>query len=237
MRWAALIVFAAVVAFGGLLDAQSGNATSSAVSVKAGDKASPPARIANAKRDGKGKSAIAVTPEQEAAVIGFVQRNHAELAELLGYLKTSQPEEYQRAIKEILRTTERINQIQDRDPLQYELEVAVWTAQSRVQLLAARLKMGSTDELLKQLREALKTQNETKLSLLKHERQRVSDRLGKIEGDIARYETDREKLIDRQLQLLTRSAAEGRPAKLGAKNAAKQGKKNASQPETKPATP
>ena len=64
------------------------------------------------------------------------------------------------------------------------------------------------------------------------DRQRVADRLNKIDGEIARFESDREKVIDRQVQLLTRTAGEGRPAKLGAKNAAKQAKKNAIPPET-----
>jgi len=237
MRRAGQFAFAAaILALGGLLYAQAGDAENNTASVKSDTKASVAARaVGNPKKDAKAKPAIKVTPQREAAVMTFVQRNHAELADLLSYLKTSQPEEYERAIREIFRTTERLDQIQDRDPLQYELEVAAWTAQSRAQLLAARLKMGSSDELLKQLREALTTQNEAKLALLKHDRQRVADRLNKIDGEIARFESDREKVIDRQVQLLTRTAGEGRPAKLGAKNAAKQAKKNAIPPETKPA--
>ena len=46
-----------------------------------------------------------VTPEREAAVLNFVQRNHAELADLLAVLKTSQPDEYVRALREIFRAT------------------------------------------------------------------------------------------------------------------------------------
>ena len=34
-------------------------------------------------KDAKSRSAIEVTPEREAAVLTFVQRNHAELADLL----------------------------------------------------------------------------------------------------------------------------------------------------------
>jgi hypothetical protein len=236
-----IIVLAAVLAVGGLLHAQSSDVKNKAVkdsttSVKSTDSGPAPARAAaSAKKDGKSRPAIAVTPEREAAVLTFVQRNHAELAELLGYLKTSQPEEYERAIREIFRTTERLALVQERDPLQYELEVVSWTAQSRVQLLAAKLKMESNDELLKQLREALKSQNEAKLALLKHERQKAEDRVGKLSSEIARFEKDREKVIDRQLQVLTQAAAEGRTARLGAKNAGKQGKKNANPPEKKPA--
>src|SRR5262245_61842208 len=203
---------AAAISCGGLLFAQS-DAAKSATAVK-----SPPSAGggSNPKKDGKARPGIALTPEREAAVTTFVQRNHPELAELLRYLKSGQPAEYERAIREISRTIERLSLISERDPLQYELEVAAWTAQSRVQLLGAKLKMESSDELLKELRTALATQNDAKLALLKHERQKVSDRLSKLDGDIGRIEEDREKLIDRQLQLLTQAASEGRPAKLGA---------------------
>jgi hypothetical protein len=175
----------------------------------------------SAKKANPTKPAISITPEREAAVLTFVQRNHAELVDLLAVLKTNQLEEYDRAVRDIFRAMERINQIQERDPLQYELEVAAWTAQSRVQLLAARLKMGSTEDLLKRLRDALATQNEAKLALLNHERQKAADRLTKIDADIARFQTDREEVIEKQLKLLTRSAGDVRPAKLLPKNSTK----------------
>ena len=209
-----------------LLYAQSGDAKTS-VSVGPAEKASTPAR-GNAKKEAKARPAVAVTPEREAAVMTFVQRNHAELADLLVYLRASQPEEYERAIKEIFRTTERLAAIQERDPLQYDLEIAAWTAQSRVQLLAAKLRMGSSDELVKQLRAALQVQNAAKIALLKHERQRAADRLERIESDITRLEAGRDDIVDKQLKLLTRAAVEGRPAKAGKK-------KNANPPQTKPA--
>ncbi len=208
MRWSVSIVvlLVAMSCLGGLLYAQSGDVLP---------------RTASPKKDAKGKARLTVTPEREAAVLNFVRRNHIELAELLAYLKSDQPQDYERAIKEIFRTTERLALIQERDGLQYELEVALWTGQSRVQLLAAKLKMGASDDLVKQLREALTRQNESRLALLKHERQKAADRLEKVEGDIVRMEADREKIIDRQLQLLTSAAEEGRPARLNAKNAAK----------------
>jgi len=174
-----------------------------------------------AKKANTAKPAISITPEREAAVLTFVQRNHAELTDLLAVLKTSQPEEYDRAVRDIFRAMERMNQIQERDPLQYDLEVAAWAAQSSVQLLAAKLKMGSTDDLVKKLRDALAIQNNAKLALLKHEHQKAADRLTKIDSDIARFETDREEVIDKQLKILTRSAGEVRPAKLLPKNSAK----------------
>jgi len=143
---------------------------------------------------------------------------------LLASLKTSQPQEYDRAIRDISRTTERLSVIEQRDPLQYELEVATWRAQSRVQLLAAKLNMGSSDELQRQLREAVAAQNTAKLALLKYDRQRVADRLGKLDSEISRLETDREQVIEQQVRMLTKAAAEGKSGKLAPKNAGKAGK-------------
>jgi hypothetical protein len=211
----------------GLLYAQADDAKPDLSKKSAAEKGSAPAAgSASAKKDGPKKvgaarPAITITPEREAAVLTFVQRNHAELSDLLAVLKTNQPEEYDRAVRDIFRTLERINQIQERDPLQYELEVAAWANQSRVQLLAAKLKMGSTEDLVKKLRDALAAQNEAKLSLLKHERQKASDRLAKLDSDISRFATDREDVIDKQLKILTRTSGEARPAKLPPKTSTK----------------
>src|SRR5690349_8086084 len=118
----AILIAIASITVGGALYAQSG-----ALSAQSGTGKS--AGTSTAKKDGKTKPAIQITPEREAAALAFVQRNHAELADLLSALKTSQPEEYERAIRDIFRVTERLTTIQERDPLQYELDVAAWTAQ------------------------------------------------------------------------------------------------------------
>jgi len=221
LRFESAIILAAIVA-ASLLYAQADDAKRESSSQAPITKTSaPPAGSASSKKDTKGKALITITPEREAAVLTFVQRNHAELAELLAVLKTNQPEEYDRAVRDIFRAMERMNQIQERDPLQYELEVAAWTAQSRVQLLAAKLKMGPADELVKKLRDALASQNEAKLALLKHERQKAADRLSKIDSDINRFETDRNDVIEKQLKILTRTSGEARPAKLLPKTSTK----------------
>jgi hypothetical protein len=160
-----------------------------------------------------------VTPEREAAVQTFVERNHPELAELLSHLKTNRPQEYERAIRDLHRITERLAGIQERDRTQYDLEIALWTAQSRVQLFTARLRMGATDSLKNDLREALNSQAEAKVALLKHERKRVADRLAKIDADIDQFENDRQKVIDKQMDLLVRAAKTGKDTKPGPKGA------------------
>ena len=87
--------------------------------------------------------------------------------------------------------------------------------------------MGTSDELVKQLRDALARQNDAKLALLKHERQKAADRVEKLEGDIVRFESDREdeQRLIANFKLLTRAAEEGRPAKLNGKNAVNSARK------------
>ena len=179
----------------------------------AGQTDSPAAKAAP-KSGAKGKKApLAFTPEREAAALNFVERNHAELVDLLDHLKASQPKQYEQAIKEIYRVTERLAAIQERDPLLYDLEVKLWTAQSRVQLLAARLKMGDRESIKNELREALAIQIDARLEVLKHQKQQATERLAKMESDISRLEGNKQKDIERQLETLARGA--------GAKNLTK----------------
>lgn len=209
--WRLTIPLLGVLTLAGWLAAQEGKSTPEK---SAAEKAnSAPVRSSG---KAKAKLAIAVTPEREAAVMTFIERNHAELGELLTHLKENQPAAYEQAVREIFRTTERLAQVKERDPQQYELEVVVWKSQSRVQLIVAKMKMAVTDTLKADLRLALAAQVDAKLALQHHERQKLSDRLTKLDSDIVRQTADREKIIDRQFQ----QYAQGRGGKAGAKAAA-----------------
>ncbi len=196
-----------------------------------GQSEATPARAAKAgSRSAKTREPQAITPEREAAVATFVERNHGELAPLLAHLKTSQPRQYEQAVREIFRVTERLAGIQERDPLLYELEVKLWTAQSRVQVLAARLSMDMTDSLKEELRAALSEQIAARLLVLKHQREQAAQRLARMDRDIDQLESSRQAAIDRQLEMLSRAA--GGKSK-NAQNKNVQNKKNAKRVETK----
>src|SRR6185436_5325024 len=74
-------------------------------SAAAVDKAVPP----------KNKAEVPITADREAAVMTFVQQNHAELKELLAHLRENRRKDYERAIRELSRDAERIGQLKDRD--------------------------------------------------------------------------------------------------------------------------
>ncbi len=213
-----MISMFAVVALAGVLvadpgDSSAGNAQSEASAARP-DPKTPTAKA-------KSKQPLAITAEREAAVLNFVERNHSELSELLAHLKSDQPKQYEQAIKEIYRVTERLAGVQERDPLMYELEVKLWTAQSRVQLLAARLKMGASDSLKQDLREALGNQIDARLDLLRHQKQQAAERLAKMDSDLSQLEANKEKQIERQLEMLARGGGTKSVTKAPGNKAAK----------------
>lgn len=146
----------------------------------------------------------------EADVLEFVREHHPELADLLKQLKDNRPREYQKAMRDLSRVRTRLFNMQKNNERRFELELTVWKAETRVQLIAARLHMGDKAELREELRAALNEQMDLRLQLLRFEREQVQDRLAKIEGQIKRFEQDRSETIERQLQTLTK-AAEAKP--------------------------
>ena len=118
-----------------------------------------------------------VTPEREAAVMKFVEQHHSELAVLLTHLKDNNHQEYDRAIRDIFRISERLVQTRQRDDRRYELELQQWQNQSRIDLLSARLKMANSDEYREALRQLLAERIDLKAAVLQLERERLAERL------------------------------------------------------------
>ncbi len=152
------------------------------------------------------KPPMAVTPERESAVMTFVERNHPALKEVLSALRTSRPKEYEKAIRDIYGASERLANLKERDPNLFKLELKNWTLRSQIQLLAAQMVMVSSEEIRTQLRGLLSEQMEVRSEMLQLERERAQERLNRIDKDIAKVAADREKHIERQLDLLMKSA-------------------------------
>ncbi|HUG70558.1 MAG TPA: hypothetical protein VMM76_22605 [Pirellulaceae bacterium] len=154
----------------------------------------------------RAKSAGAIATEQEAAAIALVQEHHKDLLELLIHLKEGLPQEYERAIRDLSRASDRLAQFEKRDPERYRLELQLWQAGSRRQLLAARLQMGYSESLLSELREVLKEEQNLGLAVLRHERERLASRLAKIEEQITTQKNSAEASVERKLSTLTKAA-------------------------------
>jgi hypothetical protein len=143
-----------------------------------------------------------LTPEREAAAITFVRQHHAELVDLLNQLKETKPTEYQTAIRELFQTSERLAQLREQDPQRYELELDAWKTKSRIQLLAARSTMSGDKSLEDQLHAALNQQADIRLRLMKLDRERVAERLQKLEKGIDEYQQNEAVETERQFERL-----------------------------------
>lgn len=181
--------------------------TKAAKDTKATDPAKPAARDKIAKE----KTLPAFTLEREAAALTFVSLHHPDLAQLLGQLKNSQPDQYERAIRELFRTSENLAQLQEREPQRYEYELESWRLNSRIQVLAARLMMGPDAEIEDQLREALRAQADLRIRQQQATRDRMAERLTQVDKDLEAARRDRDAKVQRDFQRVMQSVGRGRP--------------------------
>lgn len=169
---------------------------------------------------------MAVTPERESAVMTFVERNHPALKDVLASLKSTRPKEYEKAIRDIYQTSERLANVKERDPNLYELELKNWTLRSQIQLLTAHMVMASSDVIRDQLRKLLNEQLDVRAEILRLDQQRARERLTRIDNELAKIDADREKQVEKQLDLLMHSAQQSRPkAKVTGKSEKRPGTK------------
>lgn len=142
------------------------------------------------------------TPAREAAALTFVRTHHPELAALLEQLKLNNFSDYQAAIRDLFRTSERLAHAQEHRPERYELELQEWKLSSRIQLLAARLTMGKSQAVEDELRSLLSEHSAVRLELLTIERSRVTGRLAELD---AKIEAARSESVDARLEKLLRN--------------------------------
>lgn len=147
-----------------------------------------------------------IPPKREAAAIKFAQQHHPELAELLGRLKASHPDQYTKALRELDKTRERLEKAKENDADRYAILLREWQLDSRVRLLAARLTMSTSEELEKELRQVLSERHDTRLQLLTYDREKSKTRLQKMDEQIAEHVQNRETSIDREFDRIKKSA-------------------------------
>jgi len=162
-------------------------------------------------KTGKGKSSgnatkPVITAEREAAAMAFVKEHHPELADIVNHLKESSPKEFERAMRDLSRASERLSQIRQRDEEAYELELKIWQARSRAQLLNARLQMSDDEDLRKQLRDALTEEYDLRLQILSRDRDRFAERVKSLDQQIDRLTRWRDEGIEGQYQQMTKGA-------------------------------
>ena len=176
------------------------------------DKNSSEKNKENRKPSGKSDSrkVKGFTEEREAAAMTFARANHPELADLLEQLKQTDTTQYQQAIRDLFRSSEKLALAQEKNPLEYELELELWRLRSRSQLLVAQLTMGPDPAIENQLRAAIAEQFKLRKLRLTHDRERLEARLADIKREMQKLDAEPSRMVDERMQEMLSHARNSR---------------------------
>jgi hypothetical protein len=146
-------------------------------------------------RSGGSASLPRFTEEREAAALFFVKRHLPELLPLLNQLKKTDAAHYRREVREIFHATELLADLRD-DPQRHDLEVKIWIAENRAQVLIARLSTPSSEERKKaegELRDLARTLVNLDIDVQEHKAEQLERELGEAKDELARLRDNRDR--------------------------------------------
>ena len=121
--------------------------------------------------------------------------------------KAHDKKEYQREIRKLFRASDRLAQIKKRgDAKRHEIELKTWKVDSQIRLLAARLSMDRDNpKLHNQLHKLLVQKNGLQLKRCELDREKVKQRLKRLDTAIKKLKFDPDDRADRALQKILTS--------------------------------
>ena len=160
-------------------------------------------------KSSRAKSAyrVSLTPGREAAAMTFASLHHPELAKLVTTLKKRKVKQYDQAVRQLFQTSERLARTRERMPDRYELTLESWKLDSRIRLMAARMTMNSDSQLEEKLKGLLRARASVRLRQLTKERERLAERLQRVDALIERIDSDPDASTKKELQRIKRSFA------------------------------
>lgn len=167
----------------------------------------------NAAKESQPPKTTTISDEQEKSILAFVSMHDSSLHGLLGNLKTSRPKDYQKALVDLNRATDRLAQVKRNRPHAYDLEVKKWQAQSKIQVLSAKLTMNPNPETRKQLRLAIAERADLELQVLRADREFMAKRLKQLDEQIAVGEASHDNRVQQQFERATAAARRMRTSK------------------------
>ena len=151
-------------------------------------------------------SGTPLSAQQETAALKFAREHHPELAELLERLQTHSTSGFQKAIREVHSTVQRLDRLQERQPERYISELQDWKLSSEIRLLTARWVMSQDPELEQQIRELMKQRRTARMDRLKMEREKLTERLASLDSQIEAAEAEVADNMTKEWDRLARQA-------------------------------
>lgn len=161
----------------------------------------------------------AVDQETEAKALKLVQAHLPELKDVLKRLRVREPREYDRAVRDLVKSARKLEQAKNRDERLFDLEVELLKSQNQVNLLTAKLKVRDSKTDRKKLRESLDRLNTAQVLRAQYDVDVYTERLERaqklLEVAEKRLKSKRDIDIDKSYSGLLRKA--GREAERPAK--------------------
>jgi hypothetical protein len=157
------------------------------------------------------------TAEDEALALEFARQNHPELAKLIKNLATKNPNQYNKAVQELIRNRTRLEKVKERSQPRYDRDLALWVVDSKIRLLVARMvvKDGQVDD--EQLSQLLHEKREVEIRYLTHETERLaadskkmSERSEKMHRELSEKQSSIDEWVTSEKVRLLQSAKNSR---------------------------
>ena len=146
-----------------------------------------------------------LTAEQESAALAFVAEHHPELSALLRQLKGMDQVGHVRALRDLSKAQERLALLKTRAPDRYEVDLAIWKIDSRVRLIAAQSVKGMDDVAKAQIVSLLTERNQLKIAQLQAERDRLAQRIEKLDATIQDTTESLDTNVERDLERIMKT--------------------------------
>jgi len=140
--------------------------------------------------------------EQESQSIDFVQSHHPELVVLLQRLKEMDRDEYDSAIRDIIKVRKRLDSLEKRDSELHAVELEGWKVQSQIDLMLAKAVARDKDFDPRALKELVKRRVSYQKKRLNAERAGLTARQKQIDESLDRLVGHEEERVSQQLALL-----------------------------------
>lgn len=179
---------------------------------KAGENQRPVSKPNVVKRETKRADQKRATTfaERSQAVIAFAREHHPELADLLTGLEMTDAKQFETAIHDLERDVERLTRMKEKSTPQYDLSIRKWKYDSRIRLIVARLSMNESSELEAELRSAVAERVALREQELRDELAQLRKRIESNEKQLKELDNSRDKVIDREVSLMRKSAGVAR---------------------------
>jgi hypothetical protein len=142
------------------------------------------------------------TAEQESQSIAFVRQHHPELVQLLQRLKDMNREEYESALKEILKVRRRLEALEKRDSELWAVDLDAWKIQSQIDLMLARAVVHDKDFERQSLRVLVEKKVTNQRKRLELEQKSLATRQKQVEESLARLQGNEQERVNQQMTTL-----------------------------------